>query len=939
MPRTLDPLEAVQLALALIDGNRSNSSINQKYIDGKTSTVIDLMLWILTTKGHKRSEDEAYDVLDTVLSPKRGKNAGAKGVRGRTRPSDDEMESKYGEAYAQARGKSGVSVPKSKTRSDSKPEHKPETEPKTKPPREDDDSESDSDMSGDEDPDVGEDGENEVVFETGARYSGKGTGALDGIPDSVVNDPRIFTPLVVTKEEYENSEDFQAKKKPKTQEEPTSSVLNPKDYYNYVLPIPFEMERTPYTNADLGALESQSIAKILIKFSLVGAKDDLRYGKVDKLYHSIITIDNAEENRLTHIHAHQKTVRNVKNKISGGLLPFLLAVVGFPLRDVKRIWHVDAGRKHFLRNDILKSPNLKLFLRESLSVKNAKNAHGSPTLMYLFNAFAKKQGIPLKEFKPRVALDVLLIREFIQRLNEIHKAMEEGKEANDKGIGENIETIQNIGYAASLLYEVIGNESINLGGWSAVINTVIQNQNMRGELSKEYGTGDASDTGKNIIGLFILMSDDKTAQKHKSGHEHELEANKNPVIFNPVKMKYFSNVLQEEAQKKSNNSWKAAALLVEMHTGARITEVLAYADFYAFGEMNKEIQILQLEEIKKKVKSYSLEDIDNAVVQVGVLKRKAKSLLKPGEEYDVHVKETLPPKPVLWNLTAGDIKKLVFVVRDHVYEVIHTKYPDRLTEETRLNHLPPSLFKSLVGQVNSYLDKRIILGAIENLPTRKDGTQRSVTSHMLRRFYANYSFEHHSHGTVRNVWIMSVLGHDPKGLATSLSYTNATMKDPLAFLPVPQKGESLGIQAFNALQDIKYEMRVALAGYRDRPSDSPPLSHSHRSGKRKRNEVDDEKVVAVLIGTPAVVYHNMPARKAEKRISAGDADARSKKAAVVKEYVLKHCRFEKEGHFYLVKPNRATLLKSHFGNDYISAFLEIEAQLVKDWSDEYEGLI
>lgn len=915
------PHQLVELALAIFNRDKLShkdalfrNNAKQAYKLGQVSKLVDVMLWIAFVKRGNTKED-ALRMVDVAFKFKPED----------TRPDDRGLGSmeEYEQPYADLI--SGDPKPKKKTKVIKKEEEEKEF------PREDDSDDDDDDDDDDEGVGV-DDGEDDDVGDKGVRFAGKGTGKLDEIPDGVVTDSRIFTPLAISKDQFEHNEHAQAIKeiwkKKEDAADAADNSLDPTEYDVYELTRPFD-KRPPYTNEELGYQAGVHAPVKFFKYlrSQFGIVETERDGRVDRLFWNVKPdVEDAEEKKYEHIHAHTKTVKNVNTAFSRkrnkDLRDFLLALTGFSLKKVHQLWHLGGERKYFIKSEILTSNNLARFLREAVSVQHTTSYHASPTLMYLLKEYAAEADLPVREHMPRPFLDILLLREIIERLTNIKKMLDNGVKINDKDVEEEVKYVRDLGFTASLVYEVVADQTVKLNDFSHAVHLVFPIERMRGEISAVYG--DSSTDGKRILGFFLAMSDTKSAIKAHKGYERELEANKNPVIFNPVKMKYFSLILQGIAQKKDKDAWKAAALLIELHTGARITEALGYADFFEFSEMDLELQKMTMASIKERIKSYSLQNIGQSVVQVGVLKRKSKAKRKPGDEYDVFDAEVLPPKPVLWDLDASDIKKLVYVVRSYIYEVMKAKYPNNGFE--RLNELPPSYFDPFVGRVNTFLDKHIPKGAIENL-------DKKVTSHMLRRFYANYSYEHHAHGMVRNVWIMTVLGHDQKGLTTSLSYTNATIKDPLAFIPVPQKGESLGIQAFNALQDIKYEMKNALA---DVISGVEQLAPKR---KRKRNQDDGDGVVAVLLGPPATISRVMPPRDVEMRISKNDQDAQRKKADVVKQYVEEHCRFEHEGHFYLCKPNWTTLSKCHFGADYINAFLELEADFVRSMSSEYDDIV
>jgi hypothetical protein len=324
-------------------------------------------------------------------------------------------------------------------------------------------------------------------------------------------------------------------------------------------------------------------------------------------------------------------------------------------------------------------------------------------------------------------------------------------------------------------------------------------------------------------------------------------------------------------------------------------------------------------------------DYSNVILQVGVLKRRKKGRSRQ------YVNEMLPPKPVIMGFSAEDIKKLVYITRLHVIKYMQEKDPS-FKEGMRLTSILPSSYGPLITQVNTFLKTMFPDGAIVGY-SKSSNDIKPPTTHALRRFYANYSYKYHARHMVKNVWIMAVLGHDTRSLATSLSYTGAIIRDTKThFTPIPQGQEGEARMIYNGLQNIQdsvvdaVEKRLAAMTHsRVDLRDTMPLNK-----KRKRNNGDDgDKLIAVLEGPPLTIEVSLPAREAEVRL-----ENDNERAAVVKDYVTKNFRFKSNGHTYICKPTRQNLVKfAHFGNTYAKAFAEHEQAFMDAWNAKYDAQI
>ena len=128
--------------------------------------------------------------------------------------------------------------------------------------------------------------------------------------------------------------------------------------------------------------------------------------------------------------------------------------------------------------------------------------------------------------------------------------------------------------------------------------------------------------------------------------------------------------------------------------------------------------------------------------------------------------------------TAETITRVIGYIRQFVLQWVNRTYHQ--LDNYELSDITPVMINPLTAEVNTFMREWFPTNAIVGYIQGESDTD-DIHSHTMRRFYANYSFRYYAIGMVSNVWIQSVLGHDTSSLTTSLSYSNATIADPLTF--------------------------------------------------------------------------------------------------------------------------------------------------------------
>ena len=211
----------------------------------------------------------------------------------------------------------------------------------------------------------------------------------------------------------------------------------------------------------------------------------------------------------------------------------------------------------------------------------------------------------------------------------------------------------------------------------------------------------------------------------------------------------------------------AAVLLVQLLIGSRFIEVLRISDYFSKYDL--------LDHATK------MSDTDVVVYKIAKDSRNKIPLdvdVQSDSLADVATvsNTVLPYKPVLFSYPPQMIRCLVYkYIRPYIALRCGSENLDnqRLTskfQRTAIKVLKKALGNGYVHEVEAYNHSLSTKKTASKAPTMKIGT------HLLRKLYANYSYDTLAEKTIsRNAWIQSVLGHSPKSISTSISYTNVVI--------------------------------------------------------------------------------------------------------------------------------------------------------------------
>ena len=218
----------------------------------------------------------------------------------------------------------------------------------------------------------------------------------------------------------------------------------------------------------------------------------------------------------------------------------------------------------------------------------------------------------------------------------------------------------------------------------------------------------------------------------------------------------------------ASTHWLDKVLLVQLACGSRFVEVLTVSDYYTSDCIPEPLRLAQTsmsyfgvpEQLitvygvaKSRTDTVTMDEVSQSVV--------SHPQDDENDQDDIEIdhlllcKTLLPPKPVLF-ITPRQLTHLVYtVIRPKIKEFY---YGD-------LKNL-----KQLTIKFNPSANSRLSEFTLSD-------DERPITTHMLRKIYANYSFDTQGLQTslTRTAWITRVLGHAPQSFTTALSYNNAVM--------------------------------------------------------------------------------------------------------------------------------------------------------------------
>ena len=621
---------------------------------------------------------------------------------------------------------------------------------------------------------------------------------------------------------------------------------------------------------------------------------------------------------------------------SWDFVDLLQHITGFTPEKLNTIWTGADGKRKtaFTHDSVLESTNLKVIGEEAKWGKG--KLQSPPTLFYVLQRWAADNDYPTSAVTARTLLDLLCVSFMCDKFGKFTSSTVVA------GMKTDVERVRLMGKYVSLVYEVITGPTANLPIIGNVLPILFIGR--KGEVAAEWGIGFDNRDNKRIIGLYLMASEDKASESKKTAREKSLQSNRAPVVFRRIDIHTLLRRMKDIINEKNTTDrvrCYAAAIVVEMCTGARISEVLAYSQFYAFKDLDSDTRKSLIDITKESVPSFTMPDIELAIVQQGVLKR------RPDKKYsdfddddgddddvvvdDIGLKVVMSPKPVVLGVTPHEIQHLIYNIIRPVVAVVIKAFPkDKPGRD--LDKVSPIHFAPVIKSVNSLLREKFPGAA-----SYKESTGRAITSHALRKFYANYSYEQHSVGMVKNVWIQSVLGHDRSSLTASLAYTSATIEDTITFKGRPTDG-GVSERIESAMSAMREDLdtlktAVTMSGI------SGDVSLSSSAGvvprlRKRLFEGSDHELVGVLMSPPLFTRRVMPRRERELRLS-----DQKERADVVYEYVHDNFTYIDGEHTYTVKPTWDNIRVCGFGYEYFKAFTSHYADYVADQLTQFDSLI
>ena len=259
----------------------------------------------------------------------------------------------------------------------------------------------------------------------------------------------------------------------------------------------------------------------------------------------------------------------------------------------------------------------------------------------------------------------------------------------------------------------------------------------------------------------------------------------------------------------------AAVLLVQLLVGSRFVEVLRVSDYYSKYDM--------LDHDSK------MSDTDIVVYKIAKDKRNKVALdVDSSAALDSVSNTLLPFRPVLFSWPPQLIRCLVYsYIRPYVELRVGGKQAlDAMTNgalsakfhSAAISVLESALGPTYMATVAQYNDRaRNEYEALtakkkekQSEGRRKKFTAMKVGTHLLRKIYANYSYDTLGDKTqTRNSWIQTVLGHAPNSITTSISYTNVVIGEAGS-----QQNQSAANLSREFLAEVKY-LRESMQKFRE----------------------------------------------------------------------------------------------------------------------------
>ncbi len=272
--------------------------------------------------------------------------------------------------------------------------------------------------------------------------------------------------------------------------------------------------------------------------------------------------------------------------------------------------------------------------------------------------------------------------------------------------------------------------------------------------------------GGHIKGMLFGISKQKKVQRAEAAQS--LLAVSNTTTHDFMLNEIISARIKLMGMYPSNPTWISKVLLVQLCVGSRFIEVLKISDFYGLNDLVSDSDIA--------VRHMSPNSAEIVVHKVA----KDKNNDKEDSDYNSVSNRVLDPKPCMF-LTPAMVRYFVYrVIRPEALAYLNNTYK---REEKSINAYDNKTITSTFSKEAIRVAREVFGDGLHKgvdgklLPKQaQKRLQRVRGTHTMRKIYANMSYDLYGDRNItRNAWITKVLGHSPRSVTTSLSYTGVSI--------------------------------------------------------------------------------------------------------------------------------------------------------------------
>jgi hypothetical protein len=584
------------------------------------------------------------------------------------------------------------------------------------------------------------------------------------------------------------------------------------------------------------------------------------------------------------------TILNSRKTYSD-FLDLLSVITGFTGKDLDSLYATENGERPGLRHDLIfRSPNVRLLWMEAhrMDMEGKGQVTPSPTLFYILHTFvvaSKQSRIQRYRHKSNVTgLLVLLLLEYLRDHIRTKKDADDAP-ARVRMACRHVNVIMEATMSRNTQYKS-----------STYLDKFLKH--IRRSRGKKLD--DKMSARSHYVDLFPSI--ERQEQKIEQQKDVRKMANLHPVVLDIPDLLAFKDQCITDIEKEGGDSWKAAMALVELCTGARFAEIIVYAGFYTYRQLDSDTREQYEKYIQETRRMYPDMSYQNAIIQYGVLKGRG--------DRAMGLRRWLLPKPVILGVEADNIVRYVYVaIREHLAALlVEQNKIQTITDYYSISHKDFAYYNT---QVNQYINKTYKF---------RNGDTRRLTTHNLRKVYANWSFDEYGISKMsRNAWISGVLGHEEDSLTASLSYTGTRFNKLLKFSEHPSDETKLAQDLMDHLSPrftaIEEKLQWCLTQLQKGATIEPSSSVL---GKRRR----DTTTVLRARST------DNPSKDMDVVVRRHDHVKRAtarEKADEVADYVQQHFSiWDDDGRVTHRIPNTTTNLRAvGFGHEYTKAYREL----------------